>query len=285
MKANTSSTKIEAETAEAAYCPAAYVSLFGKGLERVVEVSKTSLDLLVVQNTEFLGSCRRALKGSSLPGFFLLDLAGRAFEDWVTLQKRLLDLTVEQSSAVLEAAQGNNRNAGTAKSGIAQANQQMADRRVTPRKSVPEAAPKLIKVANEVLKQQVAGAHTPAVKDSIEHNAGALIAKEIVPLAAKQSEAVSEAAKPQPGANGTPAETVADVVQRQEDTLLAKAIVDLAVKETKSGSETAKVQPGVNSKPAPMIENSAQHAVDTLPAKETVETTPKPPKSKGTAVN
>ncbi len=290
MKANTSSTKIEAETADAAYCPAAYVNLFSQGLERVVEVSKTSLDLVVEQNTQVLGSCRKALKGSSLPGLFLFDLASQAFEDCVTLQKRLLDLTVEQSSAVLGAAQGYRSNAGTAKSGTAEANLQTVDGKAAAKKSAPEPAPKQTK--SEAVKQQprVVGAHIPAAKVSVQPDAGTLIAQEIVALAAKQREAKSDAAKRESDAKGTPAKAVADLFQLQEDTLLAKEIVDLAVKEAKTASDT--VKPGVTSKPAPMMQNSAPRAADTLPKaadtlpkKETAETTPKPPESKGPAVN
>lgn len=277
MKASTSSIKTETETAEAAYRPGAYVSLFSEGLARVVEVSKTSLDLMVEQNTEVLGSCRKALKGSSLPGLFLLDLAGQAFEDWATLQKSLLDLTVEQSSTVLEAAQRYGR--GTAKSGVAEVNHQTVGRKV----AVPEPAPKPIKAGSETVKQQprVVSAHIPAVKDSAA-DAGTLIAKEIVALAAKQREVESDAAKRQSDANSTPAETVAS--QIQEDSLLAKEIVDLALKETKTEGDTVKPQPGVADKPAPMLQNSAQRAADTLPAKKTAETTPKPLESKGPAV-
>jgi hypothetical protein len=287
MKANTSSTTIEAETAEAAYCPAAYVNLFSQGLERIVEVSKTSLDLVVEQNTEVLGSCRRALKGSSLPGLFLLDFASQAFEDCVTIQKRLLDLTVEQSSSVLDAAQGYRRNAGTAKSGTAEAKHQTTDREVAAKRSVAEPAPKQAKVVSEAVKQQprVVKAHIPAAKDSIQPDAGTLIAKEIVPLAAKQREAERDAAKRQSDAKGAHAETVGDLFQLHEDTLLAKEIVDLAVKDTKTENDTVKPQPGVTSKPAPIIQNSAPRAADTLPAKETVETTPKPLDGKGPAVN
>lgn len=284
MKANTSSTKIEAETAEAAY-----VSLFSKGLERIVEVSKTSLDLAVEQNTEVLGSCRRALKGSPLPGLFLLDFASQALEDCVTLQKRLLNLTVEQSSSVLAATQRYRRNAGMAKSETAEAKHQTADSKVAANKSVPEpapkqTAPKQTKAVSEAVKQQprVVRAHIPAAKDSIQPDIGTLMAKEIVALAAKQREAQSDAAKRQSDTNGTHAETVADLFQLQEDTLLAKEIVDLAVKDT---NDTVNLQPGVTSKPAPMNQNSAQRAADTLPAKEPVETTPKPLDGKGPAVN
>ncbi len=63
MNTNTKSTNTEAETTEATYCPAAYATLFNKGLERVVEMSKTSLDLAVKQNAEVLASYKKAFKG------------------------------------------------------------------------------------------------------------------------------------------------------------------------------------------------------------------------------
>jgi hypothetical protein len=62
METNTKSVKSEAETIKATFCPAAYASLFSKGLKRVVEVSKTFLDLGVEQNTEVLASYKE-------PGF------------------------------------------------------------------------------------------------------------------------------------------------------------------------------------------------------------------------
>ena len=119
---------MEAETTEVTYCPAAYATLFNKGLERVVEMSKTSLDLAVEQNAEVLASYKKALKASSLPGLFLFDLAGQAFEGYVTLQKSLLDLAVEQSTAVLDAAKECSHDASKAKAGISNMIQQSVDR-------------------------------------------------------------------------------------------------------------------------------------------------------------
>jgi hypothetical protein len=105
MNTSTNATKAEAETTEATYCPVASATLFNNGSKRVVELSKTSLDLAVEQNTEILASCKKALKASSMPGLFLFDLAGQAFEGYVTLQKSLLDLAVEQSTAVADVVQ------------------------------------------------------------------------------------------------------------------------------------------------------------------------------------
>jgi hypothetical protein len=58
----------------------------------------------VEQNTEILASCKKALKASSVPGLFLFDLAGQASEVYVTLQKSLLDLAIEQNTEAVKAA-------------------------------------------------------------------------------------------------------------------------------------------------------------------------------------
>ena len=57
------STKTETETIEATFDPTAYATLFNKGLKRVVEVSKTSLDLAVEQNAEVLASYKQVAEG------------------------------------------------------------------------------------------------------------------------------------------------------------------------------------------------------------------------------
>ena len=54
------------------YARQRYATLFNKGLERVVEAGKTSLDLVVEQNTEVLASYKKAMKASAMPGLFLV---------------------------------------------------------------------------------------------------------------------------------------------------------------------------------------------------------------------
>jgi hypothetical protein len=78
--------------------------LFSKGLKRVIEANKTSLDLTVEYNSEVLGSCKEALKAWSMPGLFLFDLAEQTFVSYVSLQKSLLDLAVEPGTAMTKAA-------------------------------------------------------------------------------------------------------------------------------------------------------------------------------------
>jgi hypothetical protein len=282
MKANTSSAKTE-EATEATSYPAAYASLFSKGLERVVEVSKTSLDLAVEQNAEVLGSCRKALEAtSSMPGLFLFDLASQAFEGYIGLQKSLLELTVEQSTAILEAAQGYSYNPGKLKSEIVDTIRRTSDRKAAAGKSVPEAAPK--PVVSEIAKQQPSVSRPPVppvVKDSVQPGVVAPPAQKAVALAPKQAKTVSDTAKQQPGA---PVK-VADIVQLEVDTLLAKEIADLAVKQPVAEGEIVKPQPGITGTPLPAVQDAVQRGADTPSAKEIADTTLKPLKSEGPGIH
>jgi len=185
MSTNTKSTK---EEASEIYSTAAYATLFNKGLERVVEVSKSSLDLAVEQNTEFLASCKKALKATQMPGLFLFDIAGSAFEGYVALQKNLLGLAVEQSTSVIDAAQEYSQDAGKAK-GINALIQQSMDRTVAAQNSVLDYAAKQAKVAGETVKQQpgVVGTPVETVTDSVQRGLDTVVAaqKEILNLASK----------------------------------------------------------------------------------------------------
>src|ERR1039458_5131588 len=138
MENNIKSSKKEAEITETSFCPAAYATLFHKGLERVFEVSKTSLDSAVEQNSEVLASYKQTLKASSRPGLFLVDPAGQAFEGHVALRKSLLDLAAERRTAVAEPAQDHLPDPSEAKAGSTNLNliQPPADRTVTAQKPV-----------------------------------------------------------------------------------------------------------------------------------------------------
>jgi hypothetical protein len=133
METNTTSRKAEAKIIEASFGPAGYTTLFNRGLERVVGMSKSSLNSAVEQNSEVLDSCKQALKASSRSGLFLVDLAGHALEGQLTLQRSLLDLTVGRNTAVAEEAHDQIHDFGNAKAGITDPIQQPEDRTITPR--------------------------------------------------------------------------------------------------------------------------------------------------------
>ncbi len=186
MSTSTKSNKAEG-TIEGACNTAAYASLFNKGLERVAELSKSSLDLAVEQNAEILASCKNALKGT-FPGMFMLDMAGSAFEGYVALQKNLLGLAVQQSAAVIDVAQ-ECQDASKARDGINALIQESVDRSVAAQNSVLDFAAKQTKAAGETVKQQpgVTGTPVETVTESVQRGVDTVISaqKEILNLATK----------------------------------------------------------------------------------------------------
>jgi hypothetical protein len=112
---NVKSTILE-ETIKTAYKPDAYMTRYNKGLEHIVEGSKISLNLAVQQNAFFLGAIKQAMNGSLLPNPFGFDLGGQAFEGCVAIQKNLLNMALEQSTAMIEAIQESGQNTDKAMS-------------------------------------------------------------------------------------------------------------------------------------------------------------------------
>jgi hypothetical protein len=147
----------KAETTDATCCPFASATLFSKGLERVIEASKTALDLAVEQNAEVLASCKNALNASSMPGDLMFDLAGTAFEGYVTFQKRLLDFTVEQSNTVVQAANEYSHDASKAKEEIAHVIRHSVDHAEAAQKTVLDLAAKQTKEVGDTVKHQHEG--------------------------------------------------------------------------------------------------------------------------------
>ena len=145
------------ETETIANNTAAFTTLFNKGLERVVAVSKSSLDLAIEQNSEVLASYKKAFKGTSLPGFFLFDLAGKTFDGYVTFQKSLLDFTAEQNATAVEAAHRYSHDAGKAKEEITHVIRQSMDHAEAAQKTALDLAVKRSREVSDTVKQQHEG--------------------------------------------------------------------------------------------------------------------------------
>lgn len=189
------------ETIEATYCPVACATLVNKGFERVVEAGKISLNLAAQQNADLLAAIKKAIKGTPLASLPVFELAGPAFEGAIAIQKNLLDMALEQSNAALASF-------GAIKEAGLDANK--------------------LKAEFSNLMQATADRSTAAQNSVVEY-------------AVKQTKAVSEAVKAQPGVAGTAAETVADSVQRGFDTVVEaqKEILTLATKPMKAAAAKA----------------------------------------------
>ena len=194
MSATVKSTKMEAEVIDLTSCSAACADLCEKGLERAVDATKVVLNLSLQQNADILAAIKKALKGSNLPGLFVLDLAGQAAEGYVAVQKQLLDLALEQSSAALKALQNLNINADLQGDVVAAA-QASLDRTLVAQNTVIEFVAKQSKVVSETVKAQpgVAGTAVETLADSMQKGFDTVLGvqKEMLDIAVKPLKAAA----------------------------------------------------------------------------------------------
>jgi hypothetical protein len=178
---------------ENAFCPTEFAAQYTKSLERTIELSKSTLDQAVKQNAEILASTKNALKGSSLPGLFVLDLAGEAVEGFVAVQKSLLDLALDQSNASIAAVQSFGKD--TAKADFSNVLQASFDRAIAAQNLVVEFAVKQTKTNIEAVKAQpgVAGTVVETAADSVQKGFDTVVAaqKEITTQATKSVKAAA----------------------------------------------------------------------------------------------
>jgi hypothetical protein len=129
------------------------------------------------------------MKALPIPGAFLFDLADQAFEDFVKLQKSLLDLAVEQSTAVVKASKEIVQDTGKAKVEITELIKKSADRTAAAQKSVLEFATNQSKAVSDAVKQQpgVVGTPVEAVANSVQRGVDTVIAvqKDVMEAATK----------------------------------------------------------------------------------------------------
>ena len=184
------STKSIAETIESTLNTCEATKLFNKGLERVVDASKTVIDLAAAQNADVLAAIKKAAKPAQVPEF-VFDLAGQAVAGQVSLQKNLLDMILAQSLSLTEASHELVQEPTKAQAGLSKLIQTSVDRAASAQDSVLEYAAAQTKAVTETLKSQpnVAGTPVETVADSIQRGVETAIAtqKEIVANAAKAS--------------------------------------------------------------------------------------------------
>jgi hypothetical protein len=189
MSATAKSTKLQPETIDLTSCPAACATLYQKGLERAADATKLSLNLALQQNADILGAIKNALKGSNLPGLFVLDLAAQAAEGCVAVQKQLIDLALEQSNAAIQALQNLGQNAGDVQGDVAAAVQASLDRSVAAQNTVVEFVAKQSKAVSESVKAQpgVAGTAVETLTDSMQRSFDTVLGvqKEMLDIAVK----------------------------------------------------------------------------------------------------
>ncbi len=177
------------ETIDITACPVACAALYQKGLERAIETSEMYLDMAVKQNAEIVAAIKKALKGTEVPGMFILDLSSQALEGLVLVQKQLMGLGMEQIAATFEALKNLDLTSGDIKADIASAFEATMDRSLTAQSTVTEYAAKQTKAGIEAIKAQpgVAGTAAEAFADSVQNSFDTALGvqKEILNIAVK----------------------------------------------------------------------------------------------------
>jgi len=191
----TAKAKNIVETLQAAYSPVAYATLTIDGAERVIEASKTWLKLAAKQNAEILATIKQNLQGTPWAELPVFDLTSQAIAGYVAVQNELLDLGLEQITAVINAFQSCGTDVEKAKSEFANILQTSADRATVAQNSVIKYAAKQTKAGIDAVKEQpgITGTYAEAVADSIQRGFDTVIdaQNEYVGMASKQLKAAA----------------------------------------------------------------------------------------------
>jgi hypothetical protein len=80
-----------------------FPALLARGVERLADLQKQTLEVLSSQNKDISSTLRETLRATpAAPGTTVLELTGEAVNDWVSALKNILDLTVQQSAQALD---------------------------------------------------------------------------------------------------------------------------------------------------------------------------------------
>jgi hypothetical protein len=166
--------------------------LVHKGVERMAQLHKTTLDVVNQQATDMNTIMKQAFRGvPAIPGLFLYDLGLQAMNKWAEAQKGMVDLFVEQSAGALDLVKHRTE---TMKVGSEELNEfvrNTADRTAAVyRMALDFAATQNKNVADAVKRQAgVAGTPIAAAAEATQRNVESVIdaQKEMVEAAVKQT--------------------------------------------------------------------------------------------------
>jgi methyl-accepting chemotaxis protein len=132
-----------------------FIPLYTKSVERLAELQKKSLEIAAEQNAEFIGTCKKALSFvPEVPGLFLFEQLGQAFESYVETQKSAIDLVVEQSQEVAGLAKSWSGSAAKVTEGMTSLFQQGVEQSVAAQKKTLDFYSEQHKTAYETAKKQ-----------------------------------------------------------------------------------------------------------------------------------
>ena|ERR1051326_546055 len=199
MNNNPKSTKDAApespahDTAPAPEVPpyTAVAMLFQKGVERLAEMQKHTLDMVAIQTTDAIAMYKKAVPAAApMPATFMMDLVDQGMERIIQSQKNMIDLAVQQSARSVEMSKERRESASKITSGMADMVTEAADRTVAAQKIMLDYAAEQNKAFTTAFKRQAGlTGSTPAAMamDTFQRNVDMAIhtQKELLDAAAK----------------------------------------------------------------------------------------------------
>jgi hypothetical protein len=169
-------------------------TLMHRGIERLADLQKATLDVVGQQTADINATVRKAVKlPPELSNAPFLDFTGQAVQGWIGAQKNVLDLMLEQSAQAVEATKERGKNAGKSVALLSEFVQKAAERTVEAQKAMLDFAAKQNKAASEMIQKHadVLGAPVAKATQSFETGMTTLIDtnKEFLETASKLAKA------------------------------------------------------------------------------------------------
>lgn len=140
-----------------------FVTLFARGIDRLAEVQKRTIDIAVEQNAEAVELYKKlAQKMPGTPRLPVLEVAGTIFERYADAQKNAIDLAAEQSHAWIDAARDRVTVVNKTAEAAASLANQAVERSVAAQKKVLDTAAAQTKAAMEAARNQMGFTGAPA---------------------------------------------------------------------------------------------------------------------------
>ena len=148
-KKSTRTAAIKAEALEN------FIPLYTRGVERVADLQKKSLEAAAEQSAEWIGAWKKAFQfAPETPGFFLFDLFGQSFERAVEAQNSAIDLAVSQSRTLANLARERSGSVAKVAEGVTSLFQQTVEHTVAAQKKALDEYSRQHKAAYEAAKKQ-----------------------------------------------------------------------------------------------------------------------------------
>ena len=164
MRPTHKSTKSEKETVKKEVIDN-FTPLLTKGVERVAELQKKSLELLAEQHSEVLNTWKKAFNVvPGTPGVFMLDMFGQIFDRYIETQKDAIDLTVEQTHAVAGLAKERGGYVSKVGDGVTAVVQKSMEHSIAAQKKALDSFAEQNKTMYEEAKRQFRFSNTPATE-------------------------------------------------------------------------------------------------------------------------